>query len=90
MPVLFMLPCSGADVTATDAESCTPLMLSIVEGHVNAFTVLVERGSAIDEADEDGKTAAHLAAEENCVTILKVLFHVAIDICIFGTEAKYI
>ncbi len=64
---------SKADVTATDTESYTPLMLAAREGHVEAFKVLFQRGSAIDETDEDGKTVVHLAAEENHVDILKVL-----------------
>lgn len=64
---------SKADVAATDTESYTPLMLAAVAGHVEAFNVLLRRGSAIDETDEDGKTVVHLAAEENRVEILMVI-----------------
>jgi ankyrin repeat protein len=63
---------SNADVAAKDTESYTPLMLAAVAGHMEAFNVLLDRGSAIDETDEDGKTVVHLAAEKNHVGILMV------------------
>lgn len=57
---------SGADVTATDAESYTPLMLSAVAGHVEAFNILLDSGSAIH------KSVLHMAAVENHTDVLKV------------------
>ena len=65
---------SKADVTALDTESYTPLMIAASEGHVEAFNILLQKDSAIDETDEDGKTVVHLAAEENHVEILKVCY----------------
>ena len=50
-------------------------MLAAVDGHMDAFNVLLEKGSAIDETDEDGKTVVHLAAEENHVEILRVIVY---------------
>ena len=47
-------------------------MLAVLEGHVEAFTALLSRNSAIDETDEDGKTVVHLAAERNHLNVLKV------------------
>ena len=64
--------CSKADVTATDTESYTPLMLAVQAGHMAAFDVLLRRGSVIDDSEGDGKTIVHLAAEEDHVDILKV------------------
>lgn len=60
-------------MTAKDTESFTPLMLAAAAGHLEAFNVLLDRGSAIDETDEDGKTVVHLAAEKNHVEILMVM-----------------
>ena len=64
--------CRKADVTATDMESYTPLMLAVLDGHVEAFRVLLSRDSAIDETDKDRKTIVHLAAERNHLEILEV------------------
>lgn len=60
-------PCSGADITATDAKSYTPLMSAADEGHVDAFNVLLEKGSPIH------KSVLHLSAEENHINVLQVI-----------------
>lgn len=65
---LSIFPYSGADITATDAESYTPLMLAAVAGHVEAFNALLNRGSAIH------KNVLHLAAMENHTDVLQVSF----------------
>lgn len=63
---------SGADITATDTKSNTPLLLAASAGHIEAFTELLSKGAAIDVEDEDRQTALHLAAKENHVKILQV------------------
>lgn len=67
-----MLFCSGADITATDVEAYTPLMVAAAAGHIEAFNVLLEKGSAIDAVDEERQTVLHLAAKGNHVSILQV------------------
>lgn len=67
-----MCCCSNSDITALDTESYTPLMVAASEGHQEAFIALVKRGAAIDDADEDGKTIVHLAAERNHCEVLRV------------------
>ena len=43
-----------------------------MEGHVNTFETLLEKGASIDDSDKDGKTAVHLAAEEDQMDFLEV------------------
>lgn len=71
---LFTFTCSGADITATDTEAFTPLMIAAGAGHADAFNVLLKRGAAIDDTDENGKTVVHIAAEANHVAILRVSY----------------
>ena len=63
---------SGADVVATDTESYTPLMVAAAAGHTEAFNFLLEKNSAIDDVEKEGKTILHMAARENHISILKV------------------
>ncbi len=48
-------------------------MLAAEAGHMDAFHILILRGSSIDEADENGKTVLHHAAEKNHVDVLRVV-----------------
>ena len=64
--------CSGADISATDTEARTPLMLATSEGHVEAFVALVERGASIDDVDKNGATVVHMAARANHTNLLAV------------------
>ena len=62
----------GAEITAADNNSYTPLITAAANGQVSAFNVLRERGAKLDRLDRDGKTIVFLAAEANHVPILKV------------------
>ena len=62
----------GAEITAADNNSYTPLITAAANGQVGAFNMLRERGAKLDRLDRDGKTIVFLAAEANHVPILKV------------------
>ena len=62
----------GAEISAADNNSYTPLMTAAANGQVGAFNMLRERGAKLDRLDRDGKTIVFLAAEANHVPILKV------------------
>lgn len=62
----------GAEITAADNNSYTPLITAAANGQVGAFNMLRERGAKLDRLDRDGKTIIFLAAEANHVPILKV------------------
>ena len=64
--------CSDANISATDDDACTPLMLAANEGHVEAFTALLERGAHIYDVDVNGKTVVHIASKKDHVNLLKV------------------
>ena len=53
--------------------SNTPILLAARAGHVEAFKVLLNRGSQIDDLNDRGKSVLHLAAENNHVEVLKVI-----------------
>ena len=67
-------PHRKADVTLTDIDSLTPLMVAAQAGHVEAFNFLLNKNSAIDETDDEGRTVIHLAAKENRVEVLTVQY----------------
>ena len=67
--VIFL---GGADISATDMQAYTLLMLTAFEGHVDAFSVLLEKGACIEDVDKNGETVVHLAARDNNVDLLKV------------------
>ena len=62
----------GADISAADNNSYTPLMTAAANGQVSAFNLLRERGAKLDRLDRDGKSIVFLAAEANHVPVLKV------------------
>ena len=47
-------------------------MLAASAGHIEAFTILLKKNSAIDAVDKERQTVLHLAARENHMCILKV------------------
>ena len=57
-------------------------MIAASEGHLDAFHALVQRGAAIDDADEDGKTILHLAAQKNHCEVLRVCIIITAYACI--------
>ena len=63
---------SGADIEATDAQLHTPLMVSILFGHVNASLKLIENGANTEGIDCEGRNIVHLAAEQDTVAVLEV------------------
>lgn len=50
----------------------TPLMLAAAEGYSSQLRALVEAGANIELADELGRTALMLAADQNCETFEKI------------------
>lgn len=63
-----------ADIEAQDDDSYTPLLDAVSYGQQRATEVLLERGAAVDVIDRDGKTIVFIAAEENHVEILEVIY----------------
>ena len=63
----------GADVDASDQDSCTPLLIAAEFGKKEAFECLLSRHAAIDDVDKDRKSCVFLAAEHNHIHILQVL-----------------
>ena len=63
----------GADFKAKNLHGRTPLYKAAMDGgesmtngknHEAAMRQLIEKGADMEESDEDGKTALHLAAEK--------------------------
>ena len=59
--VLRCLLENGADINASTADNCTPLMIAIENGNINAATFLIEHGANVDLKDDRGDTALHYA-----------------------------
>jgi len=49
------------------------LHLAVMRGHMEVATVLLEAGSAVDAADEDGATALHVAARGGVMDAAQLL-----------------
>ena len=47
-------------------------MVAAAAGHFDAFRILLEKNSAIDDVDQERQTVLHLAARENHISILEV------------------
>ena len=63
---------SGADVSAQDKDSCTPLLTAATHGQAGALKKLLKRSASIEDRDKDGKSVVFLAAKENHNTVLAV------------------
>ncbi|XP_010159910.1 PREDICTED: serine/threonine-protein phosphatase 6 regulatory ankyrin repeat subunit C-like, partial [Eurypyga helias] len=82
---LHLLIDSGerADITdVMDIHGQTPLMLAIMNGHVDCVHLLLEKGSTADAADKRGRTALHRGAVTGCEDCLAALLdHDAFVLC---------
>lgn len=63
---------SGARINKRDYDSCTPLLLASIKGHVETIEVLMEAFADHTAVDILEKTAVYLAVEENHLEALKV------------------
>uniref|UniRef100_A0A8C8SHA1 Ankyrin repeat domain 52 n=1 Tax=Pelusios castaneus TaxID=367368 RepID=A0A8C8SHA1_9SAUR len=82
---LHLLIDSGerADITdVMDVHGQTPLMLAVMNGHVDCVHLLLEKGSTADAADRRGRTALHRGAVTGCEDCLGALLdHDAFVLC---------
>lgn len=63
----------GLDEQHRDNSGWTPLHYAAFEGHIDVCEALLEAGAKIDEADNDGKGALMLAAQEGHATLVERL-----------------
>lgn len=64
---------AGLDEQHRDNSGWTPLHYAAFEGHVEVCEALLEGGGRVDEADNDGKGALLLAAQEGHTTLVHTL-----------------
>ena len=62
----------GADITALDEDSYTPLLTAAAHGQAGALKKLLDRGAPVDDLDKDGKSVVFVAAEEDHTDVLQV------------------
>ena len=56
---------AGADLTLTDPESTTALLLAIINGHYDTAAMLVEKGADPNFADASGMAALYASVDMN-------------------------
>ena len=69
------MPIADVDVPLVQGETIVAVHLAAAEGNLAVLEGLVRVGAKIDQANEDGDTAAHLAAFNGHVHILEVLIY---------------
>ena len=71
-PTAAVAASQGADMTARDGESRTPLHHAVIRGHVAVVDLLLARGGPALLLAKDilGCTPVHLAAVQNQVTLI--------------------
>lgn len=79
---------SGANVNARNSNGETPLMLAIVEGHLDSVKLFFEHGAYVNDSADDGTTPLMLAAYCGHVEILKFLIQegAALDASLNGSD----
>ena len=62
----------GANIESRDKDNYTPLLVAVAQGNKEATDALLVRNANVRVKDSSDKTAIYIAAEENCLDILKV------------------
>ena len=79
----------GLDIDSRSSDGATPLMTAACEGRLDAFSVLIEKGSDATFRDNHGWTLLHYAAQDGQqVTIEKLLSVGIFSVVIYQMCAK--
>ena len=70
----------GADVTAKDEASSTPLHLASAQGSVKSVRLLIEHGADVAAQDENHRTPLHLASSWVSSTTASLMIQQQVDI----------
>ena len=70
----------GLDIDSRRSAGTTPLMVAAVNGRLNAFNFLLERGSDPTLKNNNGMTVLHRAAEGRNDEIIEKLLSLGLDI----------
>ena len=63
----------GADVNVRGLLRCTPLILAVAEGHLEAVSLLLQHGAQVDLTNQYGDTALDRAKAARWTAIMAVL-----------------
>ena len=81
--IVLQLLQAGADIDAVEVEGvpkgASPLLLTILNGHVKTAQLLIRRGAKQDVADEKGRLALPLAAENGYEMLVRDLIRAGGD-----------
>ena len=62
----------GANIESRDKDHYTPLLVAVAQGNKESVDALLNRDANVRVKDSSEKTAVYIAAEENCLNVIKV------------------
>ena len=85
-----LLLTSGADLMTFDSDGNTPLILSATYGHKDVVSLLLHHSdeAVISHANKSGRTALHMAAENDHADIIEELLEKGLSAKLTDTMGK--
>lgn len=70
----FVCTFRGANIESKDKDNYTPLLVAVAQGNEDSVSALLENDANIRAKESSDKSAIFIAAEENCIDVLEVIY----------------
>ncbi|XP_071085033.1 serine/threonine-protein phosphatase 6 regulatory ankyrin repeat subunit A-like [Haliotis cracherodii] len=87
--VEYIISYGSVDMTSTDKEGQTPIMVAAKNGHKNVFDLLVDKGCSLTTVDDSGRNILHCACVGGNVQIVEyIISHGSVDMTSTDKEGQ--